>query len=679
VIIDSNDLLGQALGTCTLKRLLGRGGMGAVYLAQQSRPRRTVAVKVLLPGLLLEKRPRIEFLARFRREADAIAALDHVHIMPIYEYGEQEDIAYLVMPYVTGGTLRANLEERKILPIGETVTIIEQAAAALDCAHASGIIHRDLKPANILFHADGRILLADFGLAKVLREVKEHDENNKKSTALTSVGTIVGTPEYLSPEQGTGKPIDNRSDIYSLGIVLYQMLTGHVPFSGSSPVAIAIKHAMEPPPPLTLLNPDIPADIEAIVLKAIAKKPEERYSTAREMAQALYDAALQHGIEPIAHSSLKAVGEQLALASSTPPEVTSTPQQDPHITEESDDLSTAPPISGFATDIQSQGSQPPEIDDSDMHNAATEATPLVKYEAPADPPDADAPLLGVVTLANVVHVPQKSPLQEQISPTPPPPTRARRNGWQSLSLMLLGSLLTLVIVVGTVASYLYLAPKTNTTVNKTSRQQASSVSTATTKKLVLPPALIPTGQLLYGTALPGASCDTQHGKWSNTTNAKLICGSNAVTMSNTGNGHLAGTFLDKLPNDRPFPNNYILQVQMSAMPGSQGEFGIFFRNQPGQQQGTYAFLVDATGSWQANTYDNTNGKLQTLVQRPLQGTSSATMTIDIVVQGDTYTFYINGVQQGVAISGQYTSGTIGLAADIGANVSFRNLALYATP
>ena len=118
---------------------------------------------------------------------------------------------------------------------------------------------------------------------------------------------------------------------------------------------------------------------------------------------------------------------------------------------------------------------------------------------------------------------------------------------------------------------------------------------------------------------------------------------------------------------------------MSAMPGSHGEFGIFFRNQPGQQQGTYAFLVDATGSWQANTYDNTSGNLQTLVQRPLQGTTSATMTIDIVVQGDTYTFYINGVQQGVAISGQDTSGTIGLAADIGAIVSFKNLALYATP
>ncbi len=168
MVIDTNELLGRALGTCTLKRLLGRGGMGAVYLAQQSRPRRAVAVKVLLPGVVMDQKTRAAFLARFRREADAVAALDHIHIMPIYEYGEEEELAYLVMPYVTGGTLREVLERRGTLPLPEATTIIEQAAAALDCAHAQGIVHRDLKPGNMLFHADGRLLLADFGLAKVL-------------------------------------------------------------------------------------------------------------------------------------------------------------------------------------------------------------------------------------------------------------------------------------------------------------------------------------------------------------------------------------------------------------------------------------------------------------------------------------------------------------------------------
>ena len=261
MLADSNELIGQALGTCALLKLLGRGGMGAVYLAQQSRPRRTVAVKVLMPSFVLEKRPRAEFLARFRREADAIAALDHVNIMPIYEYGEQDDIAYLVMPYVTGGTLRDILEKRGSLPLDEVVPIIEQAAAGLDCAHAQGIIHRDLKPGNILFHADGRIVLADFGLAKVLKDFTEqgglNGENKIINATITSVGTIVGTPEYLSPEQGTGKPVDPRTDVYALGVVLFQMLAGRVPFTGTSPVAIAIKHTLEPPPPLRELNPMI--------------------------------------------------------------------------------------------------------------------------------------------------------------------------------------------------------------------------------------------------------------------------------------------------------------------------------------------------------------------------------------------------------------------------------------
>ncbi len=163
-------LLGQTIGTCTIQRLLGRGGMGVVYVAQQSRPRRTVALKVVLPDLFPTTEQSCEFFARFRREADAIAALDHINILPIYEYGEQGQLAYLVMPYVTGGTLRERLRTRRVLPLSEVIAIVEQIASALDYAHRHGIIHRDLKPANILFHADGRVLLTDFGIAKVLNE-----------------------------------------------------------------------------------------------------------------------------------------------------------------------------------------------------------------------------------------------------------------------------------------------------------------------------------------------------------------------------------------------------------------------------------------------------------------------------------------------------------------------------
>ena len=204
MVTDSNELLGQALGTCTIQRLLGRGGMGAVYLARQSRPRRTVAVKVLLPSIVLEQRPRNEFLARFRREADAIAALDHINIMPVYEYGEQGDIAYLVMPYVMGGTLRDVLEKRSVLTLEEVLPIIEQAAAALDTAHAQSIVHRDLKPGNILFHADGRILLADFGLAKVLSDVNEQEGSNGHLTGRCSHQTRTGRATISEEIQSFG-------------------------------------------------------------------------------------------------------------------------------------------------------------------------------------------------------------------------------------------------------------------------------------------------------------------------------------------------------------------------------------------------------------------------------------------------------------------------------------------
>src|SRR5256714_1634204 len=292
LLTDPNALLGQSLGTSTIQRLIGRGGMGAVYVAQQTRPRREVAVKVLLPALFADQPGRIGFLARFRREADAIATLDHINIIPIYEYGEQEQVAYLVMPYVTGGSLHQVLEKRGVLPLSEVLPILEQAAAALDYAHTKGIIHRDLKPGNILFHADGRVLLADFGLAKVLRE--EGDQNG--TSTLTNAGTVIGTPEYLSPEQAAGQPLDQRTDIYSLGIVLFHMLIGHVPFSGATPVATAIEHAISVPPSICQLNPMLSPAIEAVVMKALAKKPEQRYASAGQLAQALSAAA---GIAPV--------------------------------------------------------------------------------------------------------------------------------------------------------------------------------------------------------------------------------------------------------------------------------------------------------------------------------------------------------------------------------------------
>ncbi len=275
---DGNDLVGKVLGTCTLERLIGRGGMGAVYLAQQVRPMRHVAVKVLLPNMMMDSELSRAFLARFQREANLIAQLEHVNIMPIYEYGEQDGIAYLVMPYLTGGSLRDVLAHHGALSLHETMTYLDQAASALDYAHAQGIIHRDLKPANFLLHADGRLVLADFGIARMMQH------GGTDASTLTGTGMLVGTPDYMAPEMAHGEQIDQRADIYELGILLFQMLTGHVPFTGSTPLIIAVKHIQEPLPSLSQMNSAIPPAVNVVVQKATAKRREDRYMSARELA-----------------------------------------------------------------------------------------------------------------------------------------------------------------------------------------------------------------------------------------------------------------------------------------------------------------------------------------------------------------------------------------------------------
>src|SRR6266571_7073303 len=278
----SSDLAGKVLGRCTLEELIGRGGMSTVYRAKQSRPSRYVAIKVLLPNIAMDSEIHNEFLVRFRREANVIAKLEHINIMPIYDYGEQDGLAYLMMPYLTGGTLRDVLERQGTLSLQEAATYIDQAAAALDYAHAHGVIHRDLKPGNFLLHTDGRLVLSDFGIARILSE-----SNSDIGAAQTYTGMVLGTPEYMAPEMALGEEIDHRTDIYELGIVLYHMLSGEPPFRGKALFAIATKHVQRLPPPLHLTNPAIPPVVDAVVQKALAKQREDRFESAGAMARAL--------------------------------------------------------------------------------------------------------------------------------------------------------------------------------------------------------------------------------------------------------------------------------------------------------------------------------------------------------------------------------------------------------
>ncbi|HET8627635.1 MAG TPA: serine/threonine-protein kinase [Thermomicrobiales bacterium] len=260
----------DVLGAYRLAGRIGQGGMGEVYRARHLKLGREAAVKVLplnLAGMA-------DMLARFEREAASAAALQHPHILAVWDYGEHHGMPYLVMPYIAGGTLKDRLRERR-LSAGEIAEFLRQMAAALDYAHERGIVHRDVKPANLLVDERGHLYLADFGIAKCVAEVE----------GLTGTGMGVGTPEYMAPEQAQGR-VDARSDLYALGVILYQMLTGRVPYSGASGVEVLMKHLQEPLPlaPLREAAPALPPGVEAVVQKALAKDPDARYQTGRALA-----------------------------------------------------------------------------------------------------------------------------------------------------------------------------------------------------------------------------------------------------------------------------------------------------------------------------------------------------------------------------------------------------------
>lgn len=264
------ELVGKNLGQYRIIEPIGAGGMASVYKAYQPGLDRNVAIKVLPAQHALTP----GFKERFSREAKAVAQLSHPNILPIYDVGIDNDISYFVMKYVPGRTLKDVMG--RPIPLKKICDYIDQIAGALDHAHQSGILHRDIKPVNILMEDDW-LLLADFGLAKIVEGTE----------ALTATGSSMGTPAYVSPEQATGKPVDHHTDIYSLGIILYEMVTGKVPYSGETPMGVMFKHVYEPLPMPRQIKPDMPEAVERVILKALAKEPEHRFNSAGDLAQAL--------------------------------------------------------------------------------------------------------------------------------------------------------------------------------------------------------------------------------------------------------------------------------------------------------------------------------------------------------------------------------------------------------
>lgn len=265
------DLIGKKLGPYEIRMLLGKGGMSSVYMAYQPSMDRVVALKVLPPEFLHDS----TFLARFQNEARMVAKLEHINILPVYDVGEDRGIPYIVMRYLSGGTVSDLLADH--LPDNETIArILEQVASALDYAHARGIIHRDIKPSNVLLDSSGNAYLADFGIARMVAE----------ASGLTG-SRVIGTPSYVAPEQvKKGQVITESVDTYALGVLAYEMLAGEPPYRDDDPTKTLMAHVMEPVPSVRDIDPNVSPEIDRAIQKALAKRAEDRYPSATAFAQA---------------------------------------------------------------------------------------------------------------------------------------------------------------------------------------------------------------------------------------------------------------------------------------------------------------------------------------------------------------------------------------------------------
>lgn len=298
-------LIGKTLGKYQIVEHAGSGGMAEVYKAYHPGLDCHVAVKVLHSFLSHEK----DFLTRFEREARRVATFRHPNIVRVYDYeaNAEDRCYYMVMEFIDGPSLKDRLQrmaqEGPVIPLDEAIRIVMAVANALDYAHGHGMVHRDVKPANIMFTQEGQIVLTDFGIARMV-----------DTTPLTASGAMVGTPAYMAPEQGMGKIRDERADIYSLGVVLYQLATGALPFDADTPMAIVLKHIHAPLIPPTTLNPNLPPGIEAVIMRALAKDPDNRYQTAKEFIADLEKA--------MAGEHIEAISPELAMASSALDEIT---------------------------------------------------------------------------------------------------------------------------------------------------------------------------------------------------------------------------------------------------------------------------------------------------------------------------------------------------------------------
>ena len=659
-------LTGTSLGHYKLLERLGQGGMSEVYLAYDDVHQRNLAIKVVAST-------HSDYIERFRREAYAVSMLQHAHILPAYDYGEQPPWHYMVMPYIELGTLRDRLLQGP-LTLEETGIILEQIANALQFAHEQGIVHRDIKPSNILLGNDNYVYLADFGLAKSL----------EGGSTVTQTGNLLGTPEYMAPELAEG-PATTSSDLYALGTLLYEMATGDVPFSGETPLAVFWKQIRDQPLPPTQINPAIPPAIEQVILRALEKEPHRRYQSANELAQAYIEALTFPDMvveEPPPATSYS--------ATSTEPELMATPavhyrehvpMQDGALVLPNNPVMapTAIPsrrrrfVKGISPYLQrrrrSAPLTPPPME------------PLTPITPNAFPDDSAASTWGqaapeATPVLHTTPAPRVRPVRRK-RPATQTRVRGRRTSPVLISLLVI---VILILLFGLIA--LFFTMQYNNATRQSSQATATANVIATATGVVTNSAATQKVQLTAGVALTATSgtlllSDTlssnTNKRWLENTSCAFTGGAYHVIVQQSNALQTCSS------NTFPFANGAI-QADVSLLSGDTA--GLLFRVSGNQY---YDFEITNAGTFFLRRHNASIGVDYTYIIPATASsairTGNQTNRLLVIANGSDFKLYINGSFVDEAQDSNYTNGQIGFAVGTLSSTStgegsFANLKVY---